>query len=103
MDEDSWVYSDFLHVVFSMVLSTQEWGSGFGFGSVAGIDPIDVRSWEFISLEIYHSASNWTFVVFGSTKERNLEVLDGHLGAFRVEAVLGQLGNCLEPKACGSL
>ena len=51
-DKDSWLYSGLLHVVFGMVLSTQEWGSGYGSGLGAGVESIDMWMQEFISSDV---------------------------------------------------
>ena len=72
-----------------MVWSTQEWGLDSGFDSGAGIELINTRMQEFISSEITRGILEWTPVVFGSVKEGILELLDGHLGAFRAEVVVG--------------
>ena len=54
-------------------------------------------------MEITRDVSDWSLMVFGSTKEGILELLDVHLGSFRTEVVLGHLGARLEPKAYRSL
>ena len=102
-DEDSWVYLNIFHVVFGMMLSTQEWGLGYGSSSGTGADLINAWMREFISSEVTRNNLEWTPVVLGSVKEGILELLDDHLGALRSEIVVGKLGAHMEPKARGSL
>lgn len=73
-DEDSWSYSDLFHVVFSMVLSTQEWGLVSGPVSRAGTESIDVRIREFISSEVTRTILECTPVVCGLAKEGIFEL-----------------------------
>ena len=87
---------------FSYVMSTQEGGSGSSSGSGAGTELIDECMQQFISSEITYNIMEWTPVIYGLVEDGILELLDNHLGVFRVKIVAGQLGAHLEPKACGS-
>ena len=54
---------------FSLVMNTQEGGSGSRSGSGAGIEPISEQMHEFISSDITCSILEQTPMIFGSVKE----------------------------------
>lgn len=90
-------------VVFRIVMSNHEGGLGFGLGSSPSIEPDYERIREFISLEVTHSVLDQTPMIFGVVKEGITKLLDGHLGAFRAEIEVGQLGVHRELEAFGAL
>ena len=86
-------------LLFSMVMSTS--GEGLGLGSGSDVEAIDEKIHELVMSEITRSMLDATPVMFGTIKEGVMELLDEHLGAFRVEISVGQLGD--RTQACTSL
>lgn len=88
-----------------MVMITR--GRGYDLGSGAGTETIDEWMWEFISSEITRGILEQTLVIFGTIKDRIMDImyehqyeyhtgiiefLDERLWAFRVEIIAVQLG-----------
>lgn len=60
---------------FNMVVSTRGEDSGSGSSSGFGAEPINERIHEFITSKITHGTLDTTYVMFGTKKERVMELL----------------------------